>query len=147
MVTMAPKKNKNKEIRAVQRVKAIFFTMWVGCVLATIGLAIMPGGVPAHNGSDKMLHLLVFCILMLWPATTFDTTKNVALSAVALLIVGICMEFLQRFIPGRTSEVMDVVYNTGGLAAGTIIGFLFRDAYQSLLPLAYVQAYIKPNSG
>lgn len=145
MVTM--RMSKNKEIKAVQRMKAIFFTLWVGCVLATIGLAVMPGGVPAHNGADKMLHLLVFCILMLWPATTFDTVKNVAISAVILLLLGIGMEFLQRFIPGRTSEVMDVVYNTGGLAAGTIIGFLFRDAYQSLLPLAYVQAHIKPKAG
>lgn len=146
-MTNTKKKNKNKEIIAVQRMKALFFTLWVGCVLATIGLAVMPGGVPAHNGADKMLHLLVFCILMLWPATTFDTVKNVSISAAALLVIGVCMEYLQNYIPGRTSELMDIVYNIGGIACGTVIGFLFRDTYQSLLPLAYVHAYIKPKSG
>ena len=81
---------------------------------------------------------------MLWPATTFDRKSNVALAAIFLLGIGILMEYLQTFIPGRSAELMDVVFDGVGLVAGIIIGFLFRDSYQSLLPLAYVQAYLKP---
>jgi uncharacterized protein YacL len=135
---------KDKEIRAVQRMKVVFFAFWIICVAITIGLAVMPGGLPMYPGADKMLHCLVFCILMLWPATTFDRKSNVALAAVFLLGIGILMEYLQTFIPGRSAELMDVVFDGVGLIVGTIIGFLFRDSYQSLLPLAYVQAYLKP---
>lgn len=125
--------------------KMIFFSLWVLCVIATVALAIKPGGIPMHTGADKMLHLLVFCILMLWPATTFDKLLNVALGAIFLFSVGLGMEYLQSFIPGRSADFMDVASNGLGILAGVVIGFLFRESYQSLLPMAYIQAYLKPS--
>lgn len=112
-------------------------------LLAIAGLALVPNLVAMNTGADKMLHMLAFCILMLWPAITFQKTLHVVLSMILLFGVGISMEILQEFVPQRNSELMDAVFNGGGIILGCMIGYLLRDAYQSLLPLAHARAHMK----
>jgi len=133
----------DKDIQTIKGVKIAFFTIWLIAVFSTVTLAVIPAEhIPTQPGSDKMLHLLAFCLLMIWPTTTLDYLKNAIFCGIFLLFVGIGIEILQSFIPSRTAEFMDVVYNVGGAIGGFIIGYLFRDSYQALLPASYVNRYL-----
>lgn len=128
----------DKQIKIVKFMKAVFFLMWLLSLGFVAALALVPNLMSINTGADKMLHMLAFCMLMLWPAMTFDKSFNVVMSMLLLFSVGIGMEIMQGFIPQRNSELMDVVFNGGGIVLGSMIGYLLRDAYQALLPYAYV---------
>jgi VanZ family protein len=42
------------------------------------------------------------------------------------ILVGICLEVTQAFIPGRTPEFLDVLANSLGVLFGALVYFLFR---------------------
>lgn len=123
--------------------KITFLTIWLSSLALIAAMALVPNLMAINTGADKMLHMLVFCMLMLWPAMAFERIFNIIMSMALLFSVGVGMEIMQSFVPGRESEVMDVVFNSGGIALGSMIGYLLRDAYQSLLPLAYAHAHMK----
>jgi len=42
-------------------------------------------------------------------------------SAVAAMVFGVGMEFLQAFVPGRTVDIHDVAFNAAGIAAAAFL--------------------------
>jgi VanZ family protein len=46
----------------------------------------------------------------------------------ACFIYGLLLEFLQGFIPGRESSLMDVLANTGGIVIGSAIGHIIKSS-------------------
>lgn len=123
--------------------KFAFLALWFLCLCAIAALALVPNLMATNEGADKMLHLTVFCILMLWPVMTFQKPSAIIAALIGLFSVGIGIELAQEFIPGRNQEVMDIVFNCAGILSGLTIGYLMRDSYQSLLPLARAHTHMK----
>ena len=126
--------------------KTILICLWLICLGAIASLAVIPDLMTMNNGADKMLHLCVFCIMTVWPMMTFEKRSMMFIAPLGLFILGIAIEYAQEFVPSRNSEFRDIVYNTMGVMAGTMIGFLLRDSYQSLLPLARAHTHNKQSA-
>ncbi|HET7216948.1 MAG TPA: VanZ family protein [Vicinamibacterales bacterium] len=90
----------------------------------------VPGSQIPGNIWDKLAHLLVYAVLGIaftiplsggrWRGVGAGT---VAVAIVLSLVYGISDEIHQHFTPGRTPDVMDVVADTIGAAAGAILVF------------------------
>jgi VanZ family protein len=87
----------------------------------------MPGGV-----SDKSLHMLSYAVLgvlLLGPLAgggLSGVSWKRAFAAIALAtLYGVSDEFHQSFVPGRSSEILDVVADAIGAASGVaLVGLL-----------------------
>ncbi len=132
-----------KTIRAVKIMKIGIFFLWIAAMAMAFGFAVKPQALDfsMHNG-DKILHMTVFMVLTFIPVLTFDKVRNAALSIVFLVLLGSSIEFAQHFMPTRTADIMDALFNVIGIVFGLIIGWTLRDTYQSFLPRDYVELYV-----
>ncbi|MBD3295918.1 MAG: hypothetical protein GF392_00950 [Candidatus Omnitrophica bacterium] len=110
------------------------FDLWLPAVLwaaLILILSVLPStgmtGLTAGN-SDKIAHFfgyMIFSILFLRavPLTAGASSRRVLLFALILTFsYGILMELLQCLIPGRDASLMDILFNFGGAALGTMLG-------------------------
>ncbi len=123
--------------------KIFFLIFWFVCVACIISLALIPNLIATNNGADKMLHLCVFCILMIWPTMTFENRTPIIAAFAGLLVIGVGIEIAQGFVPGRNQEIMDLVFNSVGIFSGLVIGYFLRDSYQDLLPITRAHTHMK----
>lgn len=85
-------------------------------------------------GQDKLFHGTVFGILGVFylgstrkPATGYSLLQ-VALAALGVLAYGISDELHQYFVPGRSTEIADVLADSvGGLVATTAVWLAARN--------------------
>lgn len=115
--------------------RVIAFAIWVFVLLGVGALALTPGLMSMQPGADKMLHMLIFCLLMLWPAMTARKIHHAIYTALLFFSAGLCIEIMQSFVPGRNTEALDILYNTVGIITGAVIGYLLRDTYSTLKAL------------
>ena len=74
-----------------------------------------PDFAPAYT--DKLVHTLVFCILMTWFSGILKPRYRLAIFA-SLLLFGTSMEWLQSLVVWRSAEVLDLLFNVIGLLIG-----------------------------
>ncbi len=74
-----------------------------------------PDFAPAYT--DKLVHTLVFCILMTWFSGILEPRYRLAIFA-SLLLFGTSMEWLQSLVQWRSAEVLDLFFNVIGLLVG-----------------------------
>ena len=74
-----------------------------------------PDFAPAYT--DKLVHTLVFCILMTWFSGILKPRYRWAIFA-GLLLFGTSMEWLQSLVYWRSAEVLDLLFNVIGLLIG-----------------------------
>lgn len=70
---------------------------------------------------DKFFHALAYFVLMFWFAQIYHTSKTRMSLAVALIFMGIFLEFIQSLNPVRFYEVADMVANTVGVVTGYLL--------------------------
>lgn len=83
---------------------------------------------------DKFAHFFIFSVLMLltgWGLTKTTVIKGTPvhpLLTAALLSIafGILIEFLQRFVPGRSFSIADMLANSVGVGLGYVIFRLLK---------------------
>ena len=66
---------------------------------------------------DKLVHALVFCILMTWFSGILQPGYRWAIFA-GLLLFGVLLEVLQSVSYWRSGEFLDLVFNAIGLLIG-----------------------------
>lgn len=111
----------------------LFFFYWfpvlVYCSLIFIQSSFpSPDSLPAVPGSDKSLHFLAYAILAglffrafgKTPATGKNLVLITLLSIAASGAYGISDEIHQHFVPSRTADVIDAVFDIAGSAAGAL---------------------------
>ena len=81
-----------------------------------------------HGIIDKVYHFVAYfgttCILM-WYAVS-GTRRTMCGLAVAVTVHAVVTEFLQQFVPRRTTDLDDLFANLAGIAAGVCVGMLLR---------------------
>ncbi len=70
---------------------------------------------PAYT--DKLVHSLVFCVLMIWFSGILKPRYRLAIFA-SLLLFGTSMEWAQSLVHWRSAEVLDLLFNVIGLLIG-----------------------------
>ena len=81
-------------------------------------------GLPGPPGSDKVGHFLAYFTLTAWAVWTFRARRTHLLAALALVGLGVAMEFAQaRLTQVRLGDVRDALANTLGVAAGLSLTF------------------------
>lgn len=104
----------------------IFPFVWFLIVTVVVGLAAVPNLITMQNAQDKMLHITVFCVLVLFPVISLKSLRHSLMVAAFLFLVGVGIELLQELVPGRQSSMKDMLANVMGLCCGTVIGLLMR---------------------
>lgn len=107
-------------------IRHLFLLLAVGWAAAIFILSSQAGDAlpPLLSGQDKLLHALVFGVLGVLVLGSMKTssrgyTPGQAWIAVSLVTgYGILDEFHQRYVPGRSAELLDVAAD----AVGGIIG-------------------------
>jgi VanZ family protein len=90
----------------------------------------LPGNVSdkaAHSGVYFALGVVMFRALAGGSLTGMTFWRGGAATLLSMLY-GITDEFHQSFVPGRTSDVFDLVADTVGAAAGVVLLLLIRSA-------------------
>lgn len=103
------------------------FWLILGWCLIGIALTgfLMPGrevaALKLNHLNDKMMHASVYVVLFSWFAGLYPRSRY-AVIAIALLLMGIAVEFLQGWMAmGRSRELADVVANITGIAIGWML--------------------------
>jgi VanZ family protein len=91
---------------------------WVG-IAGVFFLSLMP--IPPQpftfDFSDKLEHALAYCLLMLWFCQLYVGKARIRLLS-ALVMMGICIEFLQGLTGYRYFEFADMLANSIGVLLG-----------------------------
>lgn len=89
-------------------------------LIAVIALSVMPQGtVPDPGISDKFAHFAAYAALALAGGIACRGSGLVIILAAGLLLLGIGLEFVQAFIPGRSASGYDGLANAIGIALGS----------------------------
>lgn len=95
------------------------FVGWFGIVLLIyLSLATLSVDSGIDHG-DKLGHLLAYALLMGWFVQLFRGWHTILRYAVALIALGIGLEFLQQ-LTGRYFEYADMLANTLGVCLGML---------------------------
>ena len=77
---------------------------------------------------DKIAHFFEYAVLAMllersiYRMGRFSVCKTALFALILSSGYGIVMELVQRYIPGRSAELYDVVFNTIGVTCGIILG-------------------------
>ena len=78
--------------------------------------------------NDKVVHFLGYTILALVPVALLELHSIGLALAASMIPMGICLEFLQRLVPGRSFEIGDMIANSTGVVIGILIALTVRRA-------------------
>ena len=80
------------------------------------------------NLSDKLIHFFCFLYLIIISWLSRITSKELLLYVI-VLAYGILIEIVQRFLPYRSFEYLDIFADSVGIIAGLIIIKIFKNLY------------------
>ncbi|MEQ1662058.1 MAG: VanZ family protein [Thiobacillus sp.] len=106
---------------------------WLGIAL-TLLVSLTPPLV--HEGithGDKLIHLIGYAILMFWWAQLIMQQRGRL--ALAVVVFGIAIEFLQGYTPNRQPDVFDALANSSGVLLGWLAARLSPNLPQRLTAL------------
>jgi VanZ family protein len=84
-----------------------------------------PIEVPAEHG-DKYGHIVAYSILMMWWALIYRPRRQRIGLAIAFVLLGVALEFLQLLTDHRTFEVADMVADACGVLVGWLVVYATR---------------------
>jgi VanZ family protein len=108
--------------------------LWIFAIFVLSSIPRLPMLLGVPEGADKIAHAIMFFVLcwLSWRAFFYQSYMPL-LSRYALLgafiftvIYGFLDEFHQRFVPGRTSDIYDVMADAGGALLYGVIAWMVR---------------------
>ena len=106
---------------------------WLG-VFITLLVSLMPP--PFKEGvahADKIVHLTGYAVLMFWWAQLILHRRWRL--AIAVVLFGILIEWLQGFTPNRQTDALDVLANSSGMLIGWLAARLSPNLPQRISAL------------
>ena len=101
--------------------------LWLAIGLALVLLVIVASLIPnppspvEFKGSDKLEHFAAYAFMMLWFAQIYTRNRVRWAIALALVMLGISLECLQRLTGYRTFEYADMGANTAGVLCALLL--------------------------
>ncbi|MCF8106322.1 MAG: VanZ family protein [Desulfohalobiaceae bacterium] len=108
---------------------------WLASVMAVAYLSLKPGIRPPGDFGhiDKAYHFLSYCWLAFLPLLAFAKQRTAMNLSLAMIGLGLGLEFIQYFLPARTLSGLDFLANSLGVGLGLWLGLKLR-------PLVLVEA-------
>ena len=106
----------------------VAWTLWIVMLALVVSGELLPGTSPPMRWvgstgiSDKVLHYGAYTMLAGIPILGFARTGGV-LWALAMIPLGVALEFAQKIVPGRSFELGDITANTLGVLTGVAAGW------------------------
>jgi VanZ family protein len=101
------------------RARRLWLVLGWSLVLLVVYLSLtpVPIDVPIDAG-DKLSHALAYLVLMSWFSNIYETPAQRIGFALGFIVLGIALEFLQRWAGYRSFEVTDMMAGAAGVAVG-----------------------------
>jgi VanZ family protein len=103
---------------AARRLRRGWFLAGLALVAAVVWLSLVPLPSPPVAHADKIEHLGTYGTLMLWFSQLGGPARRRAVTAVALVALGVGIELLQDLTPYRMMDPLDMLANAVGVALG-----------------------------
>ncbi len=106
--------------------------LWLLSILLVITGSLLPASSPVMQAvgrlpvSTKALHFCAYTWLALLALLVIQRRSIAVQAALAMILLGVALEFGQRLVPGREFEIRDMFINGFGALAGMAIGILSR---------------------
>jgi predicted RNA binding protein YcfA (HicA-like mRNA interferase family) len=111
---------------------AVILVLWAVLICCVAIGSLLPASSPvlAAAGrlgvSDKALHFGAYMALSALPVIGFRDWKRGIAVGLSMVVLGVLMEAVQQFAPGRAAELGDVMANGAGVSCGTLLGLPIR---------------------
>jgi VanZ family protein len=89
-----------------------------------------PPELPSFQGADKLAHLSVYAIMMLWFGFIYLPGQRLLILGVFFVLLGIVLDLVQGATGYRSMELLDMIANAGGVCLG---GLFARTRFASAL--------------
>ena len=99
---------------------------------ATLALVILGSIIPKAGppdmgfGFDKVVHFVAYFFLAMYPAAVMRPFQKALLIAVSMAPLGFLLEYMQKFVGGRSFSPEDMIANNLGSIAGIALGLGIR---------------------
>ncbi|MFW6415748.1 MAG: VanZ family protein [Thermodesulfobacteriota bacterium] len=98
------------------------FTIWICSLAVIVFFSLEPSLTTQTRHLDKAIHLLSYLWLAMLLMICLRSNKWLLLAPVSLIVLGIGLEIIQAYIPGRFFSVPDMISNSLGVVAGALLG-------------------------
>lgn len=105
-------------------------TVVIGSLLPSATLTRLHYNAIAPN--DKIVHFMGYTVLAVMPVAFLELVGMGIALAASMIPMGVLLEFLQRLVPGRSFEIGDMIANSLGVIAGTMLALWIRAALKRL---------------
>jgi VanZ family protein len=121
-----------------QSKQTLLLVLWASLICCVVVGSLVPAkssvivAIGRLHISLKVLHFFAYASLALIPLIAIRRRSAAVLAALAMILLGVALEFGQKLSPGRSCEIRDMFLNGAGVVTGIAIGFLSR----RVIPLA-----------
>lgn len=97
-----------------------------GYIILVIFLSLIPSAaIGGAMPSDKLAHFLAYGVMGVLASLSVKSISKKVLLFILIIGLGILLELLQFYIPGRSASLFDIIANTLGAVAGYLAVWLF----------------------
>lgn len=110
----------------------VLYLLWLLSVLLVIVGSLLPSTSPAMRAvgrlpiGSKPLHFCAYAWLALLALLAIKRRSLAVQAALAIIVLGVVLEFGQKLVPSRGFEIRDMFINGFGVLTGMTIGILSR---------------------
>jgi len=113
-------------VKCCPELKHRFLWLIIGYALVALVVFLSLTSNPVETGldfpyQDKLFHAFAYFTLMFWFSQIYHDRFKRNIIAIAFVVMGLTLEYLQSFDPNRYSEFADMVANTTGVIAGLLL--------------------------
>ena len=115
-----------------QSKQTFILILWAVLICCVIVGSLLPAkssvivGIGRLHISLKVLHFFAYASLALIALVAIRRRPAAVLTALAMILLGVALEFGQKLSPGRSCEIRDMFINGAGVLTGIAIGILSR---------------------
>lgn len=122
----------NPPLFASRRTQRLVLAGWGLTICLVVVLSVLPALLINHMAhgllpqNDKVAHFAAYVVLALIPVAALEYALTGILLAALMVPMGVVLEFVQRLVPGRDFDLVDMTANSLGVLTGITLALLIR---------------------
>jgi VanZ family protein len=122
----------NDSMLRMQKKHTVLMILWGVLICCVVVGSLLPAASPVIVAigrvhiSFKVLHFCAYTSLALIALVAVRRRSAAVLAALAMILLGVALEFGQKLVPGRSCEIRDMFINGVGVLTGIAIGIPSR---------------------
>ncbi|MCA9810801.1 MAG: VanZ family protein [Candidatus Dadabacteria bacterium] len=100
----------------------MFQLIFIAYVVFVIAASLIPeAGTSIVVYQDKIAHLTAYFVMGVLAWTAVTTMKRKLYLLLSSVLIGVVLEFVQEFVPGRSMDIADAAANTAGVVLAYLV--------------------------